>query len=352
MPMSKLLLVISICAITCPLAFGQATPAYKFESDYSETIMNPSYLQGLTEAILVGGQPTLRISNRTGQIAEVKLQTRDGEDAVVFDVQKLITTMGKLFVTKTKLIFVPNSGNSAFFKIDRSQLKSVKLRSRFRLGGIPNVSIDSQDGEKNLVVAPLDMKDRETMMAANAFLARTINDFDGAVREFKQLTKSVQPESEELVEEADSDGAEVVHKYDRFKDITVVQTPRVLLQGSKRILRSHVELGYAGKTLDKLEKVSLILNATSSRPMFRDDNLELNFLIDGERVPLGNMKIVDESQSKTSVKQSISVILTLETLKRIANAKKAEFQIGEFEYKISDAQLALFRNALTYKLEN
>ena len=45
-----------------------------------------SSLQGLTEAVLVNNQPSLRILSTKNRSTEISYQKRDGEDALVFPV--------------------------------------------------------------------------------------------------------------------------------------------------------------------------------------------------------------------------------------------------------------------------
>ena len=331
-------------------SFAQSEPKFKTDSDYPPEMMDGSYLSGIAEAILVNNEPTIRINNHKGQSIEIRLQNRDGEQAIVLPVTKMVLEGGKLFITKTKLVYLPNKTSKDDTVIDRGQIKSVKLHSRWRLGMIANISIDYEGGNRTLVGMPTD-GDRETTEAVNAFISRAIIDFDGALTEFKRLTASVQPESDEQ-EETDADvDATVGSKYDRFRDITIVQTPKLLVKGTKKSLRAHVELYYEGKTLAKLNRISLILDASSARPLFREDDLALNMLVDENRLPLGSMKITSEDRTKSLIKQTLSIDLSRETLERIATGKDVEFQIGNLEYKIPDTQLQLFKKALDYKLE-
>ena len=129
------------------------------------------------------------------------------------------------------------------------------------------------------------------------------------------------------------------------------QLKTAIVRGNKRSIRTYAEYNFAGKTQKKPEKVSLYFYASAARPLFREDNLELNFLVDDKRISLGEMKLADEEKTKTTTKQTVVFTMPFETFEQIANGKKVEFQIGTLEYKLTDIHLEAFRKLLTYKIE-
>ncbi len=309
-------------------------------------------LQSITEATLINGQPAMRIQFRNYAPAEVRLEKRDGEDALVFDVLKIIMVTGKLYVTKTKITFIPHDDPSRYFKIERSKIKEVVFKDHWRMNSsLSNVNVIYEGDEKAFSLAFTSKGNKQILLAANQFLLRALKNFDSALEEFNQLTASVRPPSEEDKEETEEETeAEVNNKYDRFKDVTIVSTSKMLVRGSKRSIRAYAEYNFAGKTQKKPEKVLLYLYASAARPLFREDSLELNFLVDDKRVPIGEMKLSDEEKTKTATKQTLVISLPYETFEQIANAKKAEFQIGALEYKLTDVHLEAFRKLLTYQV--
>lgn len=326
-------------------------------TDKEDENNNQGSLQGLTEAILVNGQPVLKILSRKNGSTEVKLQKRDGEDSLVFNIHKIFNSFGKLYVTKTKVIYVPDDGNKQYFNIEKTKIKRVELKNRWKLRKINNVNIEFDNDEKPVLVAfdnsnEFSNGDKQSSLAANSFLFRSIKDFDSALTEFNQLTASVRlkDEDEEEIEEEETE-TDVNDKYDRFKDVTVISTTKMLVRGNKRSIRTYAEYSFAGKTQKKPEKVSLYFYASAARPLFREDNLELNFLVDDKRISLGEMKLADEEKTKTTTKQTVVFTMPYETFEQIANGKKVEFQIGTLEYKLTDIHLEAFRKLLTYKIE-
>lgn len=331
----------------------QSTPE---KDDQNET---EASLQGLTEAILIDGLPVLRILSRKNGSTNVKFQKRDGEDALVFEVHKISYRVpeGKLYVTKSKVIFDPYEKKSAYFNFAKTEITKVSVKKQIGADGMGTISIRTKDGGEAVTMLfdgeDLAIGSKKFVMPAISFVSRAIENFDSALLEFNKLTESVRPkdESDEEIEETETE-AEVSDKYDRFKDITIIQTSRMLLRGSKRSIRTHAEYSFAGKNQIKPEKVLLYFHASAARPLFREDDLELNFLVDGKRLPIGEMRLTDEEKTKTTVRQTVAVTIPFETFAQIANAQKAEFQIGTLEYKLTDVHLEAFRKLLAYKVED
>jgi hypothetical protein len=321
----------------------------------------PSPLAGVAEATLIDGQPALRILTRGHGSAEIRYEKRDGEDALVFPVMHWHAIlyaqgpgeMGRLYVTKTKLVYEPESDKGHFFNVARADLKKARYEKSGRFGKNigSHINIDSKKGGGRFAVVYNDNKvvgfQGDYMKPVLEFFDRAIADFDAALAEFNQLTASVRPapEEEEAEDEAE-EAAEISTRYDRFKDVTVVRTSRMRLSGGRRSLRVFADLSYPGKTPRQPEKVNLSFYASAVRPVFREEELELNFLVDGERVPVGTMRITDEDKTKSLVKQTVSVALPYETFAKIARGKKVELQVGNLEYKLTDAHLESFRKLL------
>jgi hypothetical protein len=310
-------------------------------------------LEGRTEAILINDQPAIRILSPKGSFGEVKLQKRDGEDALVFDVTKWAIKFppGKLYITKTKVIFVPFEKQKSFFNFEKSKIENLEQKKM--LGGPPFIKIKYDGDEAKIIVGYGGIVDIPSAKAVNNFIFRAIKNFDETLTEFNQLTASVRPkpEEDEEAEKEEESSIEVGDKYDRFKDMTFIKTSRMLVRGTKRSIRAEANYSFVGKNQKKPEKILLSFYASASRPLFNEDDLELNFLADGKRMPLGNMRLADESKTKTTVKQTITIAIPIETFSQIANSKKAEFQIGTLEYKLTDAHLEAFRKLLIYKIE-
>ncbi len=101
-------------------------------TDKEDENNNQMSLQGLIEAVLIDGQPALKILSRKDGSTVVKLQKRDGEDSLVFNIHKIYNSFGKLYVTKTKIIYVPDDGNKQYFNVDKTKIKQIELKNRWK----------------------------------------------------------------------------------------------------------------------------------------------------------------------------------------------------------------------------
>lgn len=345
-------LVIAIFAFS-GIAIAQTSP--QPASEKSNDSDEQSSLDGLTEAILVNNLPTLRVlSRKKGGISEIKLLKRDSEYSLVFDVVKssVKNPVGKLFVTKDRVIFEPMEKGQTSFNIEKTKIQKLSLKKTF--DGFSSIKIDF-DGNEAKIVIKFDryqyLIDRRSQKAIHSFLYRAIEDFDSALAEFNQRAASIRPENDyEETEEAETT-AEISSVYDRFKDVTFIRTSNMLVRGDNRPIRANTEYSFAGKKQVKPEKVMLYFYASAESSLFNEDELELNFLIDEKRLPAGTMKLVEEEKTTSSIKQAIVIALPFEVFAQIANAKKVEFQVGRLEYKLSNTHLEAFRKLLLYNLE-
>ena len=339
-------------------AFAQSAP----EKD--DTKGDQTSLQGLTEPAIINGQPALRILFRKSGKTDVSFETRDGEEALVFSVmrvKKLLgglmpADLGKLYITKTRIVFNPEENKEHYFNIKHSDVRQISIEGKGRgAGGFNYLVIKVKDDDnKRFVLEGTIPTNKKEVRPGLEFLLRSLKDFGSALTEFNQLTASVrtQPKDEEDEKEEAETTAEISSKYDRFKDITLVRTSRMLVRGNKRSIRVQAEYSSVGKTQAKPEKISLYFYSSASRPLFREDELDLNFLADEKRLPLGKMRLDDEEKTKSTVKQAVVISMSFEVFEQIAGAKKVEFQVGDLEYKMTDTHLDAFRKLLAYKGED
>ena len=340
----------------------QLTGLAQSKKQTTESTSSQSPLQGLTEAVLVNGQPALRILSRKNGATEILYQKRDGEDAIVFPVMHWHAIlyaqgpgeMGKLYVTKSRLLYDPIGNKDHYFNVARTDVKKAEAQKSGRFGKNigHHILIDAQGDSKRFAIVFNNERvvgfQGDYMKPASEFFERSIVNFDSALAEFQQLTASVRPDLEDDKEETiEDEPAEITDRYDRFKDVTIVSTSRMALRGDKRSIRVRAEYGFSGKTSVKPDKVSLYFYAASARPLFREDDLQLNFLVDEKRLPAGTMRISDEEKTKSTTRQVIFIDLPFDTFNRIANAKIVELQIGTLEFKFTDIHLDAFKKLLS-----
>lgn len=317
-------------------------------------------IQGLTEPLLINGQPALRIQFRKSGKTEVFFETRDGEDALVFSVlrvKKLLGGLmpgglGKLYITKTRIVYDPEEDNENYFNINHSEVRLVSIEDVGMGKAAFNYLVIKVAGDDNkrFVLQGSIPNNKKEVRPGLEFLLRSLEDFGAAMAEFNQLTAGVRQSEADEDEKVEAETtAEISSKYDRFKDLTVVQTSRMLVRGSKRSIHVQADYSSKGKTQVKPREVLIYFYSSGTRPLFREEDLELNFLVDDKRLALGNVRLDDEQTTKSTVKQTLVISLPYEVFEQIASGRKVEFQIGNLEYKMTDAHLEAFKRLLTYK---
>ena len=307
-------------------------------------------LAGVTEAVLINGQPVLRIVTRKGGVSQVVLQKRDGEDCLVFKALRdsFRWPPGTLYVSRTKVIFDPDEKKSKYFNLDKSLVKNVELQNNPTAKVVIQTSAQSEGLMLDYTFLEI-TADAKYVLPGHNFLKRAILDFDGALAEFNQLTEFVRskPDDEDLAEDA---APGISDRYDRFKDATFVSTSKMRLTG-KRAIRAWAEYEYPGKDPQSPAGVLLYFHASASRAVFPEDELQLNFMVDDQRLPLGLAKLKSEEKTASRVIQVLAVTIPYNTFIQIASGKKAEFQIGSLEFRFSDVHLETLRKFIAYKPE-
>ncbi len=198
-----LLLFFLSCVLTCSAAQAQTD---------TNAPANQSALQGVTEALMVDGQPALRIVTQKSGSTEILYQKRDNEDALVFPVVRFKKTFGsllfgdtgKFYITRTRLIYDPDGDNENYFNVARAEFKTAVSEHHGRAKAAFNDAlIKFQKDTKHFVLrfTEVSWANKSDTLPALEFFLRALNDFDSALKEFEQLTASVQPEAEEAEDE-------------------------------------------------------------------------------------------------------------------------------------------------------
>lgn len=202
-----------------------------------------SALHGLTDCVLIDGEIVLRILDRKGGAAEVRLQERDGEKALVFTVMRFTLQFGKLYVSKTHVAFDANEKSGKNFSIESGKLSEVKSQTKFLLLGMPNLALRGE-GLKAAVTLPFyqsnpfQVEDKNALTAAVSFLARSIQNFDSALAEFNNLTAKTR----ELIEkEREESRMARIAAEERNKQAKVSLQERIAAAKAEEAIRSEYE---------------------------------------------------------------------------------------------------------------
>ncbi|HEY8562832.1 MAG TPA: hypothetical protein VIL74_20810 [Pyrinomonadaceae bacterium] len=133
--------------------------------------------------------------------------------------------------------------------------------------------------------------------------------------------------------------------YDKFKDITIVQTEKYLIP----YFGVNVAFSFPGKEMsERPEAVALVYTAYGQRDWryLKDSNLIL--LIDNERADLGqgvrDSGFASGMFGETMTKEKLVYKLSLDTLEKMSKAKSIEFQIAKDEGKFNSAMLEMCKN--------
>ena len=127
--------LVQLLSLMIIVSFASQFPIAQSNTNKSDNNTEQNSLDGRTEAVLIDGQPALRVLSRKGSSTEIRFQKRDQDDALVFNVSKWAVGFppGKLYITKTKLIFVPINKNKSFFNFEKTKIKEVEHKKM--LGG-------------------------------------------------------------------------------------------------------------------------------------------------------------------------------------------------------------------------
>jgi hypothetical protein len=140
-------------------------------------------------------------------------------------------------------------------------------------------------------------------------------------------------------------------KYDRFKDLTTVTVPAMRLTGSVlRGLMATVIGTHDGERRAAPKEVGLLFFSFSDTTQFDDETISLIFLVDGERINASDVKRVERSYSSGSYHEGVFAPMSAAMLKRLADAKSVEGQLGSIEFKLKPEYQAWIGEVADYFL--
>jgi hypothetical protein len=178
--------------------------------------------------------------------------------------------------------------------------------------------------------------------------------FDEAMKKFDAEFER-QPAADLLV--ANGQNLELTEKYDKFKDITISATSRMYLAPNTHSVTFRAAVLSPGAKPARPETAILYIDADDSvRRLFKSDR-SLIFLVDGERLKLGEMNWLDSRYIpggryySGSVIDELGLTIPWETFLKIANGKVVEFQVGTVEAKLEGPHLALLKKLIA-RVEN
>lgn len=341
-------------AVLLSISLSSAVSAQQFKkNDYAGPMPD---LQGVVEPFSLNGQPGMRILTRKSGSPEIRFEKRDGQDSLVFMVTKFKSFglgiqpegEGKLYISRERVVYEPFADRVNFFSANRADLKGVDLKGTGI--GLDVVLFELNADKKRFAYTGTQYLNRRDLKTAMTYLYHAVIDFDGALNLFNQQTAGVRAAADPDEEPEDEPVSDISDKYDRFRDITIVSTAKMVVRGPRRSIRMQASFTYPGETFAKPNTIFLTFNISGANPIFNEDDLSLNFLVDKQRVPLGNMKMTEE-KGKSVTRQTLTVSMPYEIFVKLAEGKKVEFQAGTLEYKLEPVHIEAFKNLASFKPE-
>lgn len=139
-------------------------------------------------------------------------------------------------------------------------------------------------------------------------------------------------------------------KYDRFTDETSVTTTGMLLShNAGGLLYAIATFKHGGQELKAPpDAVWFVLQSQTQGWVFLQSALDLHLLVDGERLPLGEMERVGEVGRGGRVTETLMVLVPREDFERIAAADSVEGRVGRVEFSFREGQLPRWRSFAEY----
>jgi hypothetical protein len=139
---------------------------------------------------------------------------------------------------------------------------------------------------------------------------------------------------------ADSTGQSVERKYDRFKDQTTVKLKpqRIIDSKSPRhVLEMSAEVTFKGEQPTQWdEMVQIVFISSAEKNPYREP-VELNFIVDGQRVKGATSRVGSPYNPRSPLADDMKVaydivaFVSLDSMRKVANGKKVEMQLGPTE---------------------
>ena len=135
-------------------------------------------------------------------------------------------------------------------------------------------------------------------------------------------------------------------KYDRFDNKTSIILKYTRVQGETRdSLDMALLTAYEGEKLTApIKDVALSIASTSSDWRYLRGSRTLRVIADGERINLGEMERRNSTVGRGYVMEFMGVFISSDTLRKIANSKKVEMQLGSIEFELSKEMLGYMKD--------
>lgn len=136
-------------------------------------------------------------------------------------------------------------------------------------------------------------------------------------------------------------------KYDRFKQkTTITSAPRVIYRSSTPHEELSVSTGIVkddeGKN-GKVKEIELLFQSLAERWRYHNE-AEVNFIVDGKRVPAGTAYAMGGVPVMSQVQEKMQLTLATEKFLQIINGREVEMKMGPTEIVLKPADLEALRS--------
>lgn len=322
-------------------------------------LITPIYGQVLKyEPTKIEGKKALRLKTFRGNVFLVAATNLDGENALVMAVghrHGMDNCSGGLAVTKTRVIYSSPARPDHNLNLARSSLEAFNVNDWKSFGKVIYQQITVKTTKKDYNFFPwaesavynLNAEDYPSVL--NWYWS-AVNNFDEGWNKFEETYESNLPK-ETLISPA-GETITILEKYDKFKDRTTFATSPMRLKGTHISIVFQAAFGSPGKLPSKPQNATLYIDADDTVRRIFKSNRSLIFLIDGERLKLGEMEWLDSTYIpggryySGSVIDELGIVVPWETLIKIANGQSVEFQVGTVEAALDDSHRALLKKLI------
>jgi hypothetical protein len=314
---------------------------------------------GKIEPLTVNNQRVLKFTAPHGAVFVIAQSKIGAEPALALSVghrHGLGQCYGGLLVSKNSVVFQSSDMPDHSVTLSREDLKTFVVNDLRSMGKTVYRQIVIKTQKKDYNFFPFA---NQLGYFANSddypFVLDWFSDvvlrFDEGMKKFDAEFER-QPAADLLV--ANGQNLELIEKYDKFKDITISATSRMYLAAN---VTFRAALLSPGAKPARPETAILYIDADDSvRRLFKSDR-SLIFLVDGERLKLGEMDWLDSRYIpggryySGSVIDELGLTIPWETFLKIANGKVVEFQVATVEAKLDGPHLALLKKLIA-RVEN
>lgn len=322
-------------------------------------LIAPAYGQILKyEPTKVDGRKVLRLKTTRGNVFFVAATTLDGENALVMPVghrHGMDNCSGGLTVTKTRVIYSSIVRPDHNFNFARSSLEAFNVNDWKSFGKVVYQQITVKTTKKDYNFFPwaesavYNLNAEDYPFVLNWYWS-AVSNFDEGWKKFEETYESNLPK--ETLKSPIGEAITILEKYDKFKDRTTFATSPMRLKGTHLSIVLQAAFWSPGTLPTRPQNATLYIDADDTVRRILKSNRSLIFLIDGVRLKLGEMEWLDSTYIpggryySGSVIDELGIVVTWETLIKIANGQSVEFQVGTVEAALDDSHRALLKKLI------